>query len=257
MRIGFYQFAPTFGDKETNLRRIEAKIVNLDFDLLVLPELCTTGYAFKSQDEIKPLAEPIQGPTTDRVKNLAGDRVIVLGLPESKNSQLYNSAVAVGPFEPVVYRKIHLFRKEKEVFTPGDTGFTVFNLQDIKIGLMICFDWIFPEAARSLTLKGAEIICHPSNLILPYCQDAMVTRSIENRVFTITANRIGKEEMDGLSYAFTGKSQITDPEGKVLSRAEGDEIVTIIDIDPYQARNKSATPENDLLKDRKREFYIL
>jgi len=76
--------------------------------------------------------------------------------------------------------------------------------------MMICFDWFFPESARTLALKGAQLILHPSNLVMPYCQDAMITRSIENRVFSITSNRIGREG----GYNFTGKSQIVSFDGK-------------------------------------------
>ena len=73
---------------------------------------------------------------------------------------------------------------------------------------------------RILMLKGADIICHPSNLVLPFCQNAMITRSIENRLFTITANRIGKETRGGNEFSFTGKSQITSPFGKVVKKAD-------------------------------------
>jgi len=94
---------------------------------------------------------------------------------------------------------------------------------------MICFDWIFPEAMRTLALMGAQIVLHPANLVLPYCQDAMVTRCIENRVFEITANRIGVER--GLK--FTGASQITAPGGIVLHRAtKTKEEALAVDIDP-------------------------
>jgi len=91
------------------------------------------------------------------------------------------------------YRKIHLFYKEKLYFAPGENPPKVFNVNGVNIGVMICFDWIFPETARTLSLQGAELIAHPANLVLPYCQNAMITRSIENRVFTATANRVGSE----------------------------------------------------------------
>ncbi|HIE06025.1 MAG TPA: hypothetical protein EYP58_04415 [bacterium (Candidatus Stahlbacteria)] len=256
MKVGFYQFAPRFGNKEENLITIEEKVKKCDFDLLVLPELCTTGYAFTSKDELRSFSEPIPGPTTERIKALIGDRVLIIGIPESKDGKIYNSAVALGPFDPVIYRKIHLFLREKDLFEPGDAGFVTFRFQEVTIGLLICFDWIYPEAARTLTLKGAEIICHPSNLILSFCQDAMVTRSIENRIFIITANRTGQESRGNLIYEFTGRSQITNPQGKILIRADKDESLTVIDIDPALAKDKKVTPMNDLLKDRRREYYL-
>ena len=88
--------------------------------------------------------------------------VIVAGLPERAGAACYNSAVVVGPSGFIgCYRKTHLFFEETLFFTPGDTGFQVWDIGLAKIGVMICFDWYYPEAARTLALKGAEIICHP------------------------------------------------------------------------------------------------
>jgi predicted amidohydrolase len=121
---------------------------------------------------------------------------------------------------------------------------------------MICFDWIFPEAARTLSLAGAQIIAHPANLVLPYCQNAMITRSIENRVFTITANRIGKEKLGIEKLRFTGQSQMTAPDGKILFRGpENKATFHVMSIDPKQALDKSISKRNDLFKDRRIEFY--
>ena len=89
---------------------------------------------------------------------------------------------------------------------------------------MICFDWFFPETARSLALLGADIIAHPANLVLPYCQKAMITRCLENRVFAVTANRIGQEKRGEDDFQFTGASQIISYDGKVLSSAPNDKI---------------------------------
>jgi len=123
---------------------------------------------------------------------------------------------------------------------------------------MICFDWIFPEAARTLALKGADIICHPSNLVLPYCQTAMVTRCLENHVFAITANRIGTEQRGVRTLTFTGGSQVTDTKGKILHRASTDrEEVAVIEIDPQLAQDKHATANNHIFNDRRPEMYEL
>lgn len=262
MIIGFAQFAPKFKDIELNLTRIERLITDVEADGLVLPELATTGYAFETKEELFPFAEPIPGPSTDRLKKLAASKNmwLVVGIPEREGSDIYNSAVLISN-SPVVYkyRKIHLFNQEKLIFTPGGLPFQVISLvganprvHPVKIGLLICFDWIFPEAARTLALKGAQIICHTSNLILPYSQNAMQTRAIENRVFIITANRTGEER--GLK--FTGKSQVVNPEGEVILKANAqEECVKVIEIDPAQALNKNITERNDVLKDRRPEFY--
>ncbi|MFA6482251.1 MAG: nitrilase-related carbon-nitrogen hydrolase, partial [Bacteroidales bacterium] len=121
----------------------------------------------------------------------------------------------------------------------------------------ICFDWMFPEVCRTLTIKGAQIIAHPSNLVMPYCQNAMVTRCLENRVFAVTANRIGQEIRGDDDFQFTGKSQITCVNGNILSSGHMSKIcVNTMDIDIHHADNKSINSYNDLLKDRRQDFYL-
>ena len=122
---------------------------------------------------------------------------------------------------------------------------------------MICFDWYYPEVARTLALQGADILCHPSNLVLPSCPDAMVTRSLENRVFSLTANRVGQEVRGGkLPLTYIGKSELVSPQGKILSRASIDkEELLVLEIDVNEARDKSINSYNDLLKDRRPDLY--
>ncbi|MER3424630.1 MAG: acyltransferase [Nitrospiraceae bacterium] len=261
MRIGFYQFDPLFGETKHNLDRITERLVRTECDLMVLPELFASGYQFLSQQEVESLAEPVpDGPTTQRLLEIARDRsmYLVAGLPERYESRYYNSAVVVGPLGFIgVYRKTHLFYEETVFFSPGDTGFQVWDIGAAKIGVMVCFDWFYPEAARTLALKGADIICHPSNLVLPHCPDAMITRCLENRVFSITANRIGYEERGGKKrLTYIGNSEITSPQGRILYRAAADqEELSIIEIRPTDARNKSLNPYNDLLRDRRPRCY--
>lgn len=184
--------------------------------------------------------------------------VVVAGLPERDGAHCYNSAVIVAPSGFLgCYRKTHLFDEETLFFSPGDTGFQVWDVGMAKIGIMICFDWFYPESARTLALKGADIICHPSNLVLPHCPQAMVTRCLENRVFSITANRIGSEERGGRKrLTYIGQSEIVSPGGAILSRAPSEEdSLCVLDIDPHQARDKSLNPYNDLLRDRRTQFY--
>ncbi|MBN1828845.1 MAG: acyltransferase [Deltaproteobacteria bacterium] len=262
MRAGFVQFNPRFGDVEGNLQRIEELLRNCNLDIVVLPELCTSGYLFTSHGEVESLAEEIpDGMSTKRLCRIARERrmVIVAGLAERKGNLFFNSAVVVTPEGyRGTYRKIHLFYEEKLWFAPGDGEFQIYDVGFCKIGVMICFDWIFPESVRILSLKGAELICHPANLVLPFCQDAMVTRCLENRVFAITANRTGVEKRGGKSLTFTGMSQIAAPGAVILLRSTEDrEEVGVAEIDVDGARNKQVNDFNNLFKDRRPFLYRL
>jgi len=260
MKTAIYQFAPAFGAKEKNLQKIEKTLLQTDVDLVVLPELCTTGYQFTSQKELDDLAESIPGsPTVESWSQLCQKKGfhLVAGLAEKDGDQFFNSAVLIGPEGYIgTYRKVHLFLDEKKWFQSG-CSFHVWDIEKAKIGIMICFDWIFPEAARSLALQGAEIICHPVNLVLPYCQDAMITRSIENRVFTVTANRIGIEErVKDNPLTFTGGSQIVDPKGQRLFRLGAKvEAFQEMDIHVTKARDKQITAKNHIFYDRNPKVY--
>ena len=157
-----------------------------------------------------------------------------------------------------MYRKVQLFHNEKTIFEPGDRPPAVVEVGGVRLGMMICFDWIFPEVARTLALKGADILCHSTNLVLPFCQDAMVTRCIENRVFAATSNRVGTESRAGSELTFTGRSQVVAPRGEILTRAEVEgEGVFVVEIDPMLARDKAITSTNDVLGDRRPGLYEL
>ncbi len=261
MRVGFLQFAPVFGDIKRNLDQVTARLESVEGELIVLPELFATGYQFVSQEEVHRLSEPIpDGETTKRLLDLARTRrmTIVAGLPERAGNRYFNSAIVVGPSGFIgCYRKTHLFFEETLFFTPGDTGFLVWDIGPAKLGVMICFDWFYPEAARTLALRGADVIAHPSNLVLPHCPDAMVTRCLENRIFSVTANRTGMEARGGKdALTFVGQSEIVTPRGKILHRASYDQDeFTLVEIDPVQARSKQLNAYNDLLRDRRSSTY--
>ncbi len=261
MKVGYCQSHPEFGEVQRNLERFAARLSAVDCDLLVLPELAFSGYQFVSQAEVLDVSEQVpDGPTTQACLELARRHQmhVVVGLPERAGQQCYNSAIVVGPSGFLgCYRKTHLFHEETLFFSPGNSGFHVWDIGQARIGVMICFDWYYPEAARTLALQGAEIVCHPSNLVLPHCPDAMVTRSLENRIFSVTANRIGQEARGGKpSLTFIGRSEVVSPKGHVLARAPSDrEDLMVVEIDLDEARNKSINPYNDLLKDRRPAYY--
>ena len=258
MRIGCVQFAPAFGDVKETIARLEALLPQAEeADLLVLPELCNSGYAFESLEEACAAAENVSGgPFIDFIEDYCSrtGTHVVTGYCEHACRRLFNSALLIGPDGPVGrYRKLHLFLNEKDFFQPGDLGLPVFDVAGTKVGILICFDWQFPEAWRVLALAGAEVICHPSNLVLPgLAQRAVPLHAMLNRLFVVTANRIGSER----DMTFTGRSIIANPRGEVLVEAPGDEDhVAVVEIDPTQARDKSVTARNDLLADRRPECY--
>jgi predicted amidohydrolase len=260
MKAGFLQFNPIFGRKKTNFIKVAEMLKDVTCDLIVLPELFNTGYTFNDREELIALAESAEwGETRDFVQAQAREKncLIAYGFAERENHMFYNSCSLMGPTGPVgLYRKVHLFCREKEFFAPGNTGFQVFEYGGVKYGLMICFDWIYPEVARTLALKGAQVILHPSNLVLPYCPDAMVTRAIENRVFIITTNRVGTEERNGQANRFIGRSQVVSPKAEVLVRVETEECVRIVEIEPTLALNKDVTPYNNIFTDRRQDLYF-
>lgn len=263
MKVGFVQSNPLFGEVSNNLARALSALAEERADLFVLPELFTTGYQFISQEEARDFAETIpDGSTTQSLASLAKNIncVIVGGIVELEDDAIYNSALMVGPEGYIgKYQKAHLFDVEKEVFQPGKTPLEVFDVGRARVGMMICFDWRFPETARTLALKGADVIAHPANLVLKSCPDAMITRCLENRVFIATADRVGREErIPGQPLKFMGQSQVVDPAGEIIYRASRDqEEVHTVELDISLARDKRINPNNHLFQDRREDLYRL
>ncbi len=259
MRIGYVQFRPLFGKKQKNLKRILGFMdegAAKDAELLVLPELCNTGYVFRSQEELRILSEEIpEGETTRALAAFAEDRglYVVAGVCERRDNEYFNSAVLVGPDGFVfVYRKPHLFNTKKLWFSKGDGPISVLDTPKARIGVMICFDWFFPEVLRILALKGAQVICHPSNLVLPFCQKTLLGAAVQNRVFVVTANRVGSER----GVKFTGMSQIVGPDMKVLAASsKSREEVRVVEVDPKEADSKKVSERNDLWADRRVDLF--
>jgi predicted amidohydrolase len=278
MRVGYFQFDPVFGETEENLERLCEAVAGTDADILVLPELATSGYLFASAEEVTALSDTIPGAATERLQaacRASGCRVVA-GLAERAGGpgttglaaagldaagpdarRFYNSAALIGPAGVEgVYRKAHLFNTEKLYFAPGD-ALPIFEVDGVKVGMLVCFDHMFPEAARTLALQGAQLICHPSNLVLPeYAQLTTRVRAIENRVFWVMCNRYGTESRAGTTLRYTGASQITAADGTVLSRAEAEgDALSVVEIDPARASSKKITEHNDLFADRRVELY--
>ena len=262
MIIGIVQNQPAFGEVEQNQQHIEELIGTTHADLWVMSELSLTGDEFQGRREVNELAEEVpDGKTAKWLQRFCADRNChaVIGLPEREGHGLYNSSMFMSPKGVISrYRKLHLFEKETERFDRGNSPLSVQDIGHARIGVMICFDWRFPEVARTLTLLGAQIIAHPSNLVLPYAQKAMITRTLENHVYALTANRVGIEDRDGRLVHFTGVSQIVGARGDVLASAPRSVPgVITAEIDPAQADDKRINIYNDLLHERRTEFYLV
>ncbi len=258
LKIGVAQADFKLADRAANLeilQKLLKEVAQAGVEVLALPELANSGYNFESPAEAESVAEVAdEGPACRLLRDWSeGGRLVVSGLCERGPDGLYNSAVvyADGRLE-TIYRKAHLFGNESTFFRAGNEKAPVVSFRGQRLGVMICFDWFFPEMARSLALRGAQLILHPANLVLPYCQKAMLTRSLENRIFTATANRTGSER----GLAFSGLSQITSPTGELLTQA-GDKFsgVVWVQVDLNQADDKWVTKQNHLFDDRRPELY--
>src|SRR5204863_1092342 len=128
--------------------------------------------------------------------------------------------------------------------------------RDVRIGVMVCFDWAFPEIARILALNRAQIICHPSNIVTTFAQRGMTVRSVENRVFTITANRTGEEDGAAGRLRFPGQSQVVSPTGEVLvSSSESARECRVVEVNPSLADDKRLAGISDMFAARRPSLY--
>jgi predicted amidohydrolase len=282
MKVAVFQFTPAFGCLSENRSSIRRRLQASDAaaaDLLVLPELAISGYNFSTAEEVRALSEPLDGPTAQMLTTLASETgtCYVTGFAEiaeeNGETRFYNSSMLVGPTGVLgVYRKAHLFFREKLFFSPGNSGpgqssFTPFEVPGpsgpdeagFRAGILVCFDHMFPEAARSLALAGTQIVCHPSNLVIPeYAQLTSRVRALENRMFWLMANRCGTEPGAGGELTFTGCSQIVARNGAVLASAgpQDDELL-VADIDPRESDDKGLNEHNNLFEDRRTDLYRL
>lgn len=267
VRVACQQLAPVVGDLEGNrdlTREAVREAVAASAQLVILPELSTSGYAFESPAEARACAEPASGPGLLGWAEEAarGDVVVVGGFCElGEDGALYNSAAVVDATGvQAVYRKIHLWDREKLFFEPGDAGAPVLETRVGRIGIAICYDLNFPEVARGLALEGAELIALPANLPrFPRPEErpmevtlAMATAHL-NHVFFAICDRCGPER----GVEWVGASVICDEHGWPLAGPPaGDEPgLVVADCDLSRARDKAWNERNDVLGDRRPELY--
>jgi 5-aminopentanamidase len=260
------QLAPRIGELAANrahaLAAIEAA-AEAGAHVVVLPELCVSGYVFADAEEARSLAEPLDGPTVGAWARLARERelVIVGGLCELAG-ELHNSAVILDPGGMrAVYRKAHLWDRERLIFAPGADPPPVVDTAAGRIGVVICYDLEFPEWIRVAALRGAELLCSPVNWPdgpRPASErPAEVVRvqaaASTNRIFVAACDRAGHER--GIDWI--GGSVIVGPDGYPLAGPVcADEVVTLTARCPLiDAHDKWVSERNDVLADRRPELY--
>ena len=245
MRVAGVQFSPVFEDVEENvgtvcdvLGRLAAEGVRL----AVFPEAFLTGYCFDSAEQAAAVALECGGDEIQQIAAAAqsNDIYAIVGYAEIDEGELYNSAVVVGPKGPIGnYRKTHLPHLGLDRFVGPGTSLPLFEIDDAKVGIAICYDVRIPEVSRCYALAGADIICIPTNW--PESAEGSSdhvcpTRAMENHVFVMAVDRVGEEN----GFKFIGRSKIIDPKGKILASADhADEAILIADIEPSSARDKT------------------
>jgi len=265
--VGLAQIEPRLGRFERNLEACLGRLEEAaaaGCDLVVLPECATSGYMFATEDEAARAAEEIPGPSVEALERACSRLGVhcVAGLLERDGDLLRNTAVLLGPSGLVGrYRKTHLpFLGADRFVTPGDEAPEVYDTSVGRIGIEICYELRFPELTRSLALRGAELVVHPTNWptsVRPFADFLTRARAAENHVFLATANRVGREG----GMEFFGRSQVVDPSGtRRVEAGEGGEELLVAEIDPAEAREKdrAIVPgeyEVHLFGDRRPELY--
>lgn len=263
--VAAVQTNPRLGDPAGNLAALLGALdaaAAAGAQLVVFPECQLSGYGFATFTAARAAAEPVPGPSTEVVARRcrALGVHVAFGLLERAGDRLYNTAAVVGPDGLVGrYRKTHLPRLGVDRFVaPGPGPLAVFETPVGRLGASICYDARFPEVHRTLALLGAEVIllltCWPvGSEIVP--EAFARVRASENRVFLVVASRVGVEA----GIRFIGQSQILDPEGRILARAEAaDDQIVLARIQPSRSRTKvvgAAAPLADLFGDRRPDLY--
>ena len=267
MKIAAVQMDLSITDNAGNVARMidQLRITTREgARLSIFPECAVPGYCFGSLAEARPYAEPIEGPSVRAMTAacLELNSYAVFGMLERDGERVFNVAVLTGPQGVIgVYRKVHLPYLGIDMFTtPGDRPFAIHEVEGVRIGMLICYDAAFPEAARALALQGADLIVLPTNW--PPGAETMAScsipcRAMENQVYFAAVNRVGQER----GFQFIGESSLCAPNGQVLTKAAGtDPAILYTEVDPLRSRQKRIVrvPDKhiiDRMADRRPEFY--
>lgn len=256
-------------------REANGKAIKELFDkgahLIVLPECSNHQYILNSAEEVRDYSEPLDGKSVTYWSEIAAfyGGYIVGGILEQTERCVYNTAVLIGPNGYIGhYRKVHLFNWEKSYLNEGDLGFPTFQLEKlgIKVGMLVCYDLRFPEAVRSLAMKSCDVLLVPTTWTSigksmlwdanGYClaNYLAIAHTYTNKFAIVCANRAGIEN----GVQCLGSSIIVDSTSKVVggpgSKLEADQILG--EFDPNISRKKEIGKTNDLLQDRRPEYYF-
>ncbi|MCP4630280.1 MAG: hydratase [bacterium] len=269
VKVAALQMEPHIGDKERNVPEsvsLITKACEMGVKLMVLPELCNTGYMFNSREEAFALSETVpEGPSTSAWIECCKkfDAHIVAGIAEREDNRLYDSAVVLGPEGHIgTYRKLHLWNEEKLWFEPGNLGLPVFDLTFGRIGCRICYDVWFPETSRILAAQGTDIICDSTNWVVaePLQSKKKITavysaqqNSLFNSCFSICSDRTGLER----GQAFIGSSIISNPSGDLVAGpgSPDEPEIVLAEINLMEARYRHWSELNNPLTDRRLDVY--
>jgi predicted amidohydrolase len=258
VKVAVAQMDCRMGEIRANLetiKKLAKSISKQNPEIICFPELATTGYSL-NRNWVK-YAEPIPGKTTDELCSIASElgSYLICGIDEldSQSGKIYDSAILISPNGKLrgTYRKVHLWDKERKFFVHG-SNFPTFQTKFGKIGIGICYDIEFPEAARALAINGAKILFFPSAEMSPmenHVDTYAKSRSAENCCFVAFCNRTGTE----YKTHFFGRSQIVSPDCKVLTRSTVRSPVAIAEVD--YSLLESLRPKLPYLSQRVTEAY--
>jgi predicted amidohydrolase len=267
VRVAACQIEPVLGEVDRNLERIERALgdaAQAGVQLAVLPEAALTGYAYTSLDEAMPAARRAQAIGEDRLARLARDHhmSVICGSLEAEHDEIYNVAyVLTSDGRRFRYAKTHLPYLGIDRFaTPGPDAPAVYELDGLRVGVLICYDLRFPEAARVCALEGADLIALPTNwpVGVEFHPDLFApARAAENHCYLLACDRVGTER----DTTFLGRSVLIDYNGTRLATASDvDEEILVGEIDPEAARvtrvkRRPGEHEWDTIGDRRPGLY--
>jgi 5-aminopentanamidase len=267
LRVAACQIDPQLGEVEANLDRIGRAVADAAAAgavLAVLPEAAVTGYAFGSLDEALPVARRAAGIAFEVVAGLAETHrmTVICGTLEAHGEEIFNAAMMATPDgRRYTYRKMHLpFLGIDRFATPGPDAPSVVDVGGLRVGVLICYDLRFPEAARMCALDGADLIALPTNWPVGVDFHPGIfapSRAAENHYYLLAADRVGTER----GVTFIGRSLLVDYDGRQLAIASDDkEELLVGEVDPLAARQthvkrRPGEHEWDTMADRRPGLY--